>query len=134
VRLGLTVVTQPGFVAERGDEYLAEVDTDDLPYLYRCRSLLALGVPVLASTDAPYTRPDPWLAIDAAVERRTRRGEVLGAIERMSTAEAIALFTDGPVAVGRPADLCVLSAPLRDPAEVKVVATARDGTVIWPTA
>jgi predicted amidohydrolase YtcJ len=134
LRLGLTVVTQPGFVAERGDEYLAEVDPDDLPFLYRCRSLLALGVPVLASTDAPYTRPDPWRAIAAAVERRTPRGEVLGARERMSAADALALFTDGPVAVGRPADLCILSAPLRAPADVEVAATIRDGAVIWPTA
>ena len=29
--LGLTVVTQPGFVAERGDDYLADVDEDDRP-------------------------------------------------------------------------------------------------------
>ena len=46
----------------------------------------------------------------------------------------LALFTDGPVAVGRPADLCILSAPLRAPADVEVAATARDGAVIWPTA
>ncbi|MBV9950717.1 MAG: amidohydrolase family protein [Acidimicrobiia bacterium] len=131
VRLGLTVVSQPGFVAERGDEYLAEVDADDLPFLYRCRSLLALGVPVLASTDAPYTRPDPWRAIAAAVERRTPSGQILGAAERMPVQDALALCTDGPVAVGGPADLCVLSAPLRDPTDVEVVATIRAGTVIW---
>src|SRR3546814_4082158 len=28
----LTVVTQPGFVAERGDQSRADVDPDDLPY------------------------------------------------------------------------------------------------------
>jgi predicted amidohydrolase YtcJ len=133
VRLGLTVVTQPGFVAERGDEYLAEVDADDLPFLYRCRTLLALGVPVLASTDAPYTRPDPWRAIAAAVERRTPRGAVLGAAERMPVDDALALFTDGPVETGRAADLCVLTAPMREPAGVEVAATVRAGTVIWPT-
>jgi predicted amidohydrolase YtcJ len=131
VRLGLTVVTQPGFVAERGDEYLAEVDADDLPYLYRCRSLLALGVPVLGSTDAPYTRADPWRAIAAAADRRTPEGQVLGAAERMPVVDALALFTDGPVAVGRPADLCVLAAPLREPAGVEVQATVRAGTLIW---
>ena len=73
-RLGLTVVTQPSFVAERGDEYLAEVDADDLPHLYPCRSLEADGVPVGGSTDAPYSSADPWDAIRAAVERSTRSG------------------------------------------------------------
>ncbi|HEX4981853.1 MAG TPA: amidohydrolase family protein, partial [Ilumatobacteraceae bacterium] len=36
----LTVVTQPGFVFERGDDYLDEVDPEDRPFLYPCRSLL----------------------------------------------------------------------------------------------
>lgn len=32
--LGVHVVTQPGFIAERGDTYAAEVEPDDLPHLY----------------------------------------------------------------------------------------------------
>ena len=43
---GLAVVTQPGFVHERGDRYLVEVDADDLPHLYPCRSLIEAGIPV----------------------------------------------------------------------------------------
>jgi predicted amidohydrolase YtcJ len=89
---------------------------------------------VLGSTDAPYTRPDPWRAIRAAVERRTPSGTVLGETERMGAREALGLFTDGPVAVNRPADLCVLSGPLRALPDVEVRATVRAGTVIWPTA
>ena len=51
-RLGLTVVTQPGFVHRSGDRYLAEVDAHDLPYLYPCASLLGAGVEVGGSSDA----------------------------------------------------------------------------------
>ncbi|MBV8462913.1 MAG: amidohydrolase family protein, partial [Acidimicrobiales bacterium] len=54
---GLTVVTQPNFVAERGDDYLAEVDAADQPFLYRCRALLQAGVPIAFGTDAPFGDP-----------------------------------------------------------------------------
>lgn len=45
---GLTVVTQPGFVHERGDRYLVEVDAEDLPHLYPCRSLIEAAITVCA--------------------------------------------------------------------------------------
>ena len=83
-RLGLTVVTQPRFVADRGDDYLAEVDADDRPYLWRCASLIAAGIGVGFGTDAPFGDADPWRAVDAAVHRRTPSGTVLGAAERLS--------------------------------------------------
>lgn len=118
---GLTVVTQPGFVAERGDQYLAEVDPGDLPHLYPCRSLLDAGIPVAASTDAPYTDPDPWRAIAAASTRTTATGNVLGADEVLEPRAALDLFSGGPHQPGGPprsvvpgarADLCLLTVPL----------------------
>ncbi len=122
-RLGLTVVTQPSFIRERGDEYLVEVDEEDLPHLYPCASLRAAGVQVAGSTDAPYTTIDPWSAMRAAVSRTTREGEVLGGEEAISPAAAIELFLGRPhrpggpprrVAVGEPADLCLLAVPLAE--------------------
>ncbi|HEY8544341.1 MAG TPA: amidohydrolase family protein, partial [Acidimicrobiales bacterium] len=119
-RLGVTVVTQPNFVAERGDRYRVDVDPDDLPHLYPCGRLRAAGVRVAAGTDAPFGRPDPWAAVRAAVHRRTRDGHVLGPGERVDPATALALFqgfADDPatprrVAPGQPADLLVLDRPL----------------------
>ena len=121
-RLGVTVVTQPNFVAERGDEYLTDVDPDDVPLLYPCATLQAAGVAVAAGTDAPFGDADPWAAMRAAVQRRTRSGQVLGAGERVGPATALDLFlgsADAParprrVEPGAPADLCVLDRPLRD--------------------
>jgi predicted amidohydrolase YtcJ len=119
--LGLTVVTQPNFVAERGDDYLADVEPDEVVDLYRCASLRAGGVAVAGGTDAPYGHPDPWRAMTAAVDRRTPRGHVLGVAERLAPACALGLFlgaADAPggpprrVAVGGPADLCLLDRPL----------------------
>ena len=140
--LGLTVVTQPGFVAARGDRYLAEVDPDEVPHLYRCASLLELGIPVAGSTDAPYTDPDPWSAIRAAVDRRTPSGELLGGSERLPLRRAVQLFTGHPldpgrsqrrVEVGAAADLCLLGRPLREeepPTAADVRATYRGGVRI----
>ena len=122
-RLGVTVVTQPAFVAERGDRWLADVDADDRPHLWRCGSLLREGVAVAGSSDAPHGPADPWRAMAAAVARRTAAGAHLGEDERISPAAALDLFLgplDAPggpprrVEAGAPADLCLLRAPLRD--------------------
>ena len=122
-RLGLTVVTQPAFVRERGDRYLAEVDAIDQPDLYRCASLIGAGVPVAGSSDAPYASPDPWIGVATAVERQTLARRRLGQAEAVSPAEALGLYlgaTDNPggpprrVAPGAAADLCLLTAPIQD--------------------
>jgi predicted amidohydrolase YtcJ len=121
--LGLTVVTQPGFVFERGDRYLADIDPAEHGDLYRCASLLAAGVPVASSSDAPYSAPDPWAAMRAAVRRQTREGLSLGSEERVDASVALQLHFgefDAPggrprkVLPGEPADLCLLKTPLRD--------------------
>ena len=54
-RLGLGVVTQPNFVAERGDSYRIDVESRDLLCLYRVRSWLEAEVPLAAGTDASGT-------------------------------------------------------------------------------
>jgi predicted amidohydrolase YtcJ len=122
VQLGLTVVTQPGFVFERGDRYLDEIDPGEHGDLYRCASLLAAGAPVASSSDAPYSALDPWAAMRAAAQRRTRTGRAIGLDERVSPARALGLYAGGfaapggpprKVAPGHPADLCLLGAPLK---------------------
>jgi predicted amidohydrolase YtcJ len=140
--LGITVVTQPGFVLTRGDEYLAEVDPADLGDLWRLASLLAAGIAVAASTDAPFGSPRPWAAIRAAATRQTATGRLLGPAEAVTARQGLDLFLGGAdhpsqprrVEVSAVADLCVLAEPLdaaltgnQDPL---VLATIVDGTVI----
>jgi predicted amidohydrolase YtcJ len=142
-RMGVTVVTQPNFVAERGDEYLKDVDGDDLPLLYRCKSLIDAGVAVAAGTDAPFGGADPWAAVTAAIERKTPSGAVLGANETLPPARALALFlgeatspaTLRLVQPGAVADLCVLRCSLSDafanPGADLVRAAIMNGTVAY---
>ncbi len=118
--LDLAVVTQPNFIRERGDAYATEVDAIDRPWLYRCQGLIEAGVALGGGTDAPFGDPDPWLAMQAALDRRTTSGIRLGEKEALSPERALALFTtpaSAPgglprrVAAGEPADLCLLDRP-----------------------
>ncbi|WP_197375737.1 amidohydrolase family protein [Mycolicibacterium baixiangningiae] len=114
--LGVTVVTQPNFVAERGDEYLTDVPVDDHHQLWRVGTLLNAGVPLAFSTDTPFGAGDPWAAMRGAVNRRTPSGAELGADECIDAATALALFqgtaehptTPRTITPGQPGDLCVL--------------------------
>jgi predicted amidohydrolase YtcJ len=122
VEVGATVVTQPNFVAERGDQYLDDVPAAEHHELWRVASLLAAKVPVALSTDMPFGHDDPWKVMRAAVSRTTGGGTVLGAGERVPARDALAMFlgaVDAPavqrrIAPGHPGDLCILGAGPED--------------------
>ncbi|MBN9107149.1 MAG: amidohydrolase family protein [Pseudonocardia sp.] len=116
---GLAVVTQPGFVADRGDLFRRDVPPDEHPDLYRCRSLRAAGIPVAFSSDAPYGPVDPWAVLRAAITRHTPDGEPLGPAETLTPRQALAaLQAPTPDAApptlrpGDAADLVLLHVPL----------------------
>jgi predicted amidohydrolase YtcJ len=116
-RLGPVVVTQPGFAAERADQYRQDVPEAEHADLYRYASLLRAGVRVAASSDAPFASEDPWRIIAAAAARD------LAPAERVTPRQALdSLLTplEDPggvprrIAVGVPADLCLLRLPLAE--------------------
>ncbi|BBX83011.1 amidohydrolase family protein [Mycolicibacterium aubagnense] len=141
--LGVLVVTQPNFVAERGDQYFTDVPADEHCQLWRVASLCDAQIPVALSTDMPFGDTDPWAAMRAAVHRTTPTGRVLGAGERIDAATALGMFLGSPqqpnvprqLTVGMSADLCVLSAPPRDVLATLdaslVAATVYDGAVVY---
>jgi predicted amidohydrolase YtcJ len=122
-RLGITVVTQPNFIAERADEYLANVTPEDLGLLYRIGTMRAAGIGVAGGTDAPFGRPDTWSAMRAAVERRGKGGGIVGPAERLFPETALALFLGQSrrpamptprLVPDIPADLCLLDRGLSE--------------------
>ena len=143
----LTVVTQPNFIAERGDQYLADVPSAECEILYRCQGFLDAGIPLGGGTDAPFGDPDPWAAMRAAVARQSASGAVIGAREALTPERALALFTTRPsdpggvprrVQKGAVADLCVLDRPWREARlalnAAHVRATLRGGTFTYDRA
>ena len=142
-RLRLHVVTQPGFLVDRGDDYLRDVAPDDLPDLYRCRSLLDAGILVSLSSDAPYGPLDPWQVMSAAAARTAASGVVLGVEETVSVERALAGYLSAPANPGGPprrvepgtrADLVLLDRPAVDlliaPEAGAVRMTMFDGRVV----
>jgi predicted amidohydrolase YtcJ len=116
-RVGPVVVTQPGFVAERGEQYRQDIPEADHQDLYRYASLLSAGIRVAPSSDAPFASPDPWRIIAAAATR------TLAPADRITPRQSLnGLLTplEDPggrprrIAAGVPADLCLLRAPLAE--------------------
>jgi predicted amidohydrolase YtcJ len=141
---GLTVVTQPHFILERGDQYRRDIPLAEQAWLYRCATWLSTGVALGGGSDAPYGSANPWVAMQAAVERSTRDGALMAEEERLTPEQALALYlspahTPGMhprrVAVGEPADLCLLDRPWSRArlrlSDVRVAATVRAGKCVW---
>lgn len=141
--LGLTVVTQPGFLTQRGDGYEREVPDAEHDDLYRARSLIDAGVRCALSSDAPYGPLDPWTVMKAAVHRTSPSGHVIGPAERLTPAQALAGYLSPPdvpgaesrrVTSGSPADLVLLRTPLahalETPSAGVVATTIIDGRIV----
>ncbi|MET9491197.1 amidohydrolase family protein [Nocardia sp. NPDC006630] len=113
------VITQPHFPVERAEQYRREVPHEDQPDLWRLGSLMRAGVPVAASTDAPFGTPNPWSAIRAAVHRMPWGA---GELENIPLSRALSLFFGAPEQPDRPrrivpgevADLTLLGVPPED--------------------
>jgi predicted amidohydrolase YtcJ len=149
--LRITIVTQPAFLWHHGRRYLAEIDPELHPWLYRVKSLLARGVPVAGSSDAPVVPPLPLQGVSAAVTRQTPGGHTIGPDERVSVTEALWLYTQGAawacgleselgsITPGKRADLVVLGAdprhvPVAEIADIPIRMTIVDGEVQWSLA
>ncbi|MQW77630.1 amidohydrolase family protein [Nocardioides sp. dk4132] len=137
-RLGLRVVTNPGFVEARGDQYLVDVEPGEQPFLYPYASLLEAGIPVCPASDAPFGDPDPWRVIRAAAARRTTTGRPVSPEEAVPTLTALAGYLSPPadpghrprrLSLGVAGDVCLLRIPLQFASErpaadlVRLVAT-----------
>ena len=104
---------------------------------YAFADMVAGGALLQLGSDAPVAPLDPWLAMSAAVGRKTPDGSVWSPDQRLTAEEALAASVNGagPVAVGCPADLVLLAEdPLRLGAEelarVRPLATIVAGAVV----
>jgi predicted amidohydrolase YtcJ len=123
-RLGIHVVSQPGFLSALGDGYLEAFGAERTAGLYPYASLRDAGVLVAGSSDAPVIDASPLVAMRDAILRRTDGGGYVGAAETIPADQALALYTSaaafvirhedqvGSLEVGKLADFTVLD---RDP-------------------
>ena len=127
---GIVPVMQPAFFWEFGDGYIRNYGRERADTMFPAASLIARGVPVPGSSDAPVTHYAPLFGIEQALTRRTMDGDVCGPKERVDLRTAIRMHTingayaafdeqiKGSLEPGKLADLVVLAEDLtRVPAE-----------------
>ncbi len=116
-RLGVRVVTRPGFLPHRGDDFLRDLPAGEHADLYRCATLRQAAIPVAQSSDAPYGPLDPWAVMAAAATRRTATGQLAAPAERITFRQALDAYLSPPgdpggpprqIRPGLPADLLIL--------------------------
>ena len=131
-----------------GDRYLATVEKEVIPWLYRTGTLVKNGLTIAAGSDSPIVPNSPIMGIYGAVTRLTSSGQVLNSAEKLTAAEVIKMYTlnaayasheeniKGSIASGKLADMVLLS---RNPAtsaseeikDIKVQMTIISGKVVW---
>jgi predicted amidohydrolase YtcJ len=134
-RLGLIAVPQAIFLTELGVNFRRYLPDAMLPQAYPLRSVLAAGIPMALSSDAPVVSDDnPLSGIQAALTRRDATGVAITPDEAISVKEALAAYTmggavasgdsdnRGSLTPGKWADLAVLSA---DPTQMEDLSTVR---------
>lgn len=93
--LGLVAVPFGSYARFHGDKLAGFYGSDRLERMFAHRSLLDAGIPVAGSSDYPCGPIEPLAAITSCVERRALDGSPVGLRQRISVAEAIALYTTG---------------------------------------
>jgi hypothetical protein len=147
-KLRPVVVTHPSFTYFSGDRYLATVEKNVIPSLYRTGTLMKSGLTIAAGSDSPIVPNSPIMGIYGAVTRLTSSSQMLNPAEKLTAAEVIKMYTlnaayasheetiKGSISPGKLADMVLLSAnPTRVSAEkikdIKVQMTVIGGKVVW---
>lgn len=126
--LGIWPVPQPQHVYQYGEgviRQVGELGRNYSPYGW----FKEKGIPIVLSSDAPVSPPNPILAIYAAVTRKTLQGNLIGEEHQITLTEALRGYTIeaakvvnkedliGSIAKGKLADFAVLS---KNPYDVPV--------------
>ncbi len=140
-------IMQPAFFWEFGDGYIANYGQHRADTMFPAKSLIAAGVRVAGSSDAPVTHYAPLFGIEQALTRATSGGQVCGPDERVDLTTAIRMHTingafasfeegvKGSLEPGKLADLVVLGddiarVPVKELRHLPVAMTVVGGEVV----
>jgi predicted amidohydrolase YtcJ len=145
---GILPVPQPVFIYEFGDVYVKVLGQARADASYPMRTWLDEGHNPPASSDSPVCTVDPFVNLYTMMTRKTVRGTVIGADQRLTAAEAVHCYTwcgayaqfaedrRGTLDPGRYADIAVLSrdvfaAGAEDVLTSQADITLRGGAVLY---
>lgn len=150
-RSGIVCSSAAGFAWDLGDAHIDNRGEAAMKSMWPHRSMIDAGVMAPAHSDAPVCTVNPFAAMSALVNRRTRSGRSLDPSQAITVYEALQAYTTlgawagreeaikGDLGLGKLADLCLLD---RDPfeipreslAEVVVTKTVVGGSVMFDRA
>jgi predicted amidohydrolase YtcJ len=93
-RLGLIWSTQPAFLAEYGEEWCELFGTEEAQRSMPLRTGRELGIRIQLNSDYPCSPINPFGTLHAAVTRRTRGGQVIGAGEALTVDQVLRYMTN----------------------------------------
>jgi hypothetical protein len=145
---GILPVPQPVFMYEFGDLYVKNLGPARSMHAYPMKTWLDEGAHPAASSDCPVSTVDPFVNLFTMLTRKTNRGTVMGAEERLTAEEAVHCYTwcgaytqfaedrRGTLEPGMQADIAVLSGDIfaMEPEailRVRADLTLRDGAAIF---
>jgi predicted amidohydrolase YtcJ len=137
-----------GHVWYWGDIHMINFGPERGNHISPAKDALDRGLHVNFHQDTPVTRPDMMHSVWCAVNRISRRGNVIGADQKIDVYDALRAITiegayeyfeedsKGTIEAGKRADLVILDrSPLEVPAEelrdIKVLETIKDGTSVY---
>ncbi|BCL63052.1 hydrolase [Desulfomarina profundi] len=120
-------------------------------YISPTRDVIDAGLTITTHHDAPVTFPNSMRVLDAAVNRVTRSGKILGPKQRLTAYEALKTFTEwaafqyfeenskGTITKGKLADFVILDKnPLKiEPMkihDIKIIESIKEGKTVYPKA
>jgi len=149
VKLGMYPSLFPAHTFYWGDWHVESVlGKERASYISPCRDVVDAGLNLTLHHDAPVTFPDSMRVYDAAVNRITRSGKILGPKQRLTAYEGLETLTKwaakqyfeedtkGTLTVGKLADFVILDKnPLKiNPLEihnVKIIKSIKEGKVVY---
>ena len=142
VRLGMVPAPQPIFLYEFGELYTEVLGEERSAGAYPMRRWIDAGLRPIASSDTPVSDFSPMKNLYSMVTRKTDRGRVLGAGERIGLPEAVSALSlsgaygsfsesvKGTLAPGMLADLVVLDGDIFAAGEDELLRAQVDLTLL----
>ena len=146
--LGVTPSSSIGYMYGLGDQYAENFGPERSRWLHPHRTMKEMGIVAGGNSDCPVTFYSPFVQMYEAVTRRSSSGRVVGPEEAIGVLDAIRVYTWngaylgkdedalGSVEPGKLADLIVLdrdilSCPVEEIRDIRVVATMVGGRVVY---
>jgi predicted amidohydrolase YtcJ len=139
------------FLNELGNNFIKYLDEKYLDHCYPVKSVLDQGILMALSSDAPVVKNfNPFKGTTAAVNRKNKEGELIGAQESITISQALKAYTEsaarisgenrfGTLETGKLADFIILdknplSVDIDELNNIHVLKTFVDGKEVWTSA